>query len=199
VPDKVEDEPSPGDKPQATKPTKPSKPSKASKAAEKAAAKVAAKEITKIDKPAKAAEPIPRFVEFRPGGALSYLFGTLFTIFAVGAVIAIFWAVSAGGSTAIFGAIALTLLAMGAWWALLNWTPAIVSISNGTLEISRGSDAVSWDLRDPKAEIVMTGKSDSRTWKAVLRDKSGKSHTITPATVDPEQFIAILDHYRSEG
>jgi hypothetical protein len=141
------------------------------------------------------AEPVPRFVEFQPAGSLTYLFMALFVAFAIGAVVTIFWAVSAGGTPAVVSAVGLTLLAMATWWALLNWTPAIVSISNGVLEISRGSDAVTWDLGDESTSIVTSGKTDSRAWKAVLKDEAGKSHTLTPSNVDPEQFMTIVDHY----
>ncbi|RNL60368.1 hypothetical protein EFK50_18660, partial [Nocardioides marmoriginsengisoli] len=147
--------------------------------------------------PAKDPEPIPRFVEFRPGNTLNYLFGALFLVFVVGAVIAIFVAVSNGGSPAVFAAAGMVLAAMASWWALLNWTPAIVSISNGTLEISRGASSTTWDLRDPATDLTMSGSPTSRSWKTVLKAKDGKQHTISSSTVEPEQFAQIVEHYRS--
>ncbi|RNL77529.1 hypothetical protein EFL95_16015 [Nocardioides marmorisolisilvae] len=159
-----------------------------------------APEPERLEAPAARAstEPVPRFVEFRPGNSLSYLFGTLFAIFFVGAVIGIFWAVSNGGRPALIAAGAATFAAMASWWALLNWTPAIVSISNGTLEISRGSTGESWDLRDPATELTMPEKV-TRSWKATLRNDVGKQFTITSSTVEPEQFVSIVEHYRALG
>ena len=117
--------------------------------------------------------------------------------FSVAAVIAIFWAVSEGSTNAILGAAGLTALAMGAWWALLNWTPAIVSISNGILEISRGSAADSWDLAHEETDLTYSGKPASRSWKATLTGNDGKKHVITRSAVDPEQFVEIVEHYRT--
>ena len=116
----------------------------------------------------------------------------------MGAVIGIFWAVSQGGRPALLAAGGATLAAMASWWALLNWAPPIVSISNGTLEISRGSSAESWDLRDPATDLTMSEKL-GRSWKATLKNEAGKDFTLTSSTVDPEQFVAIVEHYRALG
>jgi hypothetical protein len=145
------------------------------------------------------AEPVPRFVEFRPGNVLAYVFGTLFTIFSVGAVLTILWAVSDGGSRSIIGAAALTALAMVSWWALLNWAPPVVSISNGILEVSRGSKSKSWDLRDPDTHITFRGRPSSRTWKAALRTDEGRTVTIPARLVDPAQFVQLVEHYQASG
>jgi hypothetical protein len=143
---------------------------------------------------------VPRFVEFRSRNVLSYVFGTLFTVFSVGAVIGIFWAVSDGSSEAILGAAGLTVLAMISWWALLNWAPPVVSISNGLLEVSRGSSAgKTWDLRDPATEIAFRGRTSSRSWKATVRDPDGSQVTIPARTVDPAQFTQLVEHYQAVG
>ena len=144
-------------------------------------------------------EPIPRFIEFRPGSLLQYVFGALFTIFSVGAVIAIFWAVSDGRGNAILAAACLTALSMVSWWALLNWSPPVVSISNGVLEVARGSKAQSWDLRDPSTQVTVRGRPSSPAWRAVLEGKGGKSVAITARMVDAAQFTEVVDHYRSLG
>jgi hypothetical protein len=144
-------------------------------------------------------EPIPRFVEFRPGNALQYVFGTLFTIFSVGAVIGIFWAVSEGSGEAVLGAAALTALSMASWWALLNWTPPVVSISNGLLEVSRGNSSDTWDLRDEDTELTFVGRPSSRRWKTVVRTPDGKPVTIAARDVDAAQFTEIVEHYQSVG
>jgi hypothetical protein len=127
------------------------------------------------------------------------VFGTLFTIFSVGAVLGILWAVSEGSGQAILGAAGLTLLAMVSWWALLNWSPPIVSISDGVLEISRGTRGVTWDLRDPDTEITFRGKPSSRAWKAIVQAPDGKPTTISARTVDPAQFVELVEHYQSDG
>jgi hypothetical protein len=80
---------------------------------------------------------------------------------------------------------------------LLNWTPAIVSISNGILEISRGSAADSWDLAHEETDLAYSGKPASRSWKATLTGNDGKKHVITRSAVDPEQFVEIVEHYRT--
>jgi hypothetical protein len=144
-------------------------------------------------------EPIPRFVEFRPGSVLRYLFGALFVVFAVAAVIAIFRAVSGGSSAVVLAAVGLTGLAMVAWWALLSWAPPVVSVSNGLLEVSRGATSTSWDLRDPTTEITFRGRPTSRSWKAVLRSQGGRPVTISAREVDAAQFVEIVGHYQSAG
>jgi hypothetical protein len=132
---------------------------------------------------------------------LSFVFGTLFTVFSVGAVIGIFWAVSDGSSTAILGAAGLTVLAMVSWWALLNWSPPVVSISNGLLEVSRGSGGggEKWDLRDPATEIAFRGRTSSRSWKATVRSPKGSQVTIPARTVDAAQFTELVEYYQSVG
>jgi hypothetical protein len=130
---------------------------------------------------------------------MGYVFGGLFTVFAAGAVIAIFWAVSEGTQDAVLGAAGLTAFAMLSWWALLSWSPPIVSISNGLLEIARGNRSVGWDLRDPATEVTFRGRPTSRTWKAVLRGDGGKPVTISARQVDPTQFTEIVRHYQALG
>jgi hypothetical protein len=146
-----------------------------------------------------AAEPIPRFIEFRSTSLLRSVFGAVFVVCAVGAVIAIFRAVSGGSSEVILAAAGLTALAMVSWWALLSWTPPIVSVSDGLLEVSRGTKAVSWDLRDPATQITFRGRPSSRSWRAVLRGATGKPATISARQVDPAQFVEVVEHYQAVG
>jgi hypothetical protein len=170
-------------------------------ARESAASKVAPAAVAKARSKSAAvgAEPIPRFIEFRSTSVLRYVFGALFVVCAVAAVIAIFRAVSAGSGEVIVAAAGLTALAMLSWWAVLSWTPPIVSISNGLLEITRGAKALSWDLRDPATEITFRGRSSSRSWRAILRDATGRPATISARHVDPLQFVEVVEHYQSVG
>jgi hypothetical protein len=114
-------------------------------------------------------------------------------------VIGIFWAVSEGSGQAVLGAAGLTALSMASWWALLNWTPPVVSISNGLLELSRGNSSETWDLRDPDTEITFNGRPSSRRWKAVVRTPDEKPATISARDVDASQFIEIVEHYQLVG
>jgi hypothetical protein len=145
------------------------------------------------------AEPLPRFIEFRSTSVLRYVFGAVFVVCAVAAVIAIFRAVSGGSSDVILAAAGLTALAMLSWWALLGWTPPIVSVSNGLLEVSRGAKSVSWDLRDPATEITFRGRPSSRSWRAVLRSPTGKPTAISARQVDPALFVEVVEHYQGLG
>jgi hypothetical protein len=88
---------------------------------------------------------------------------------------------------------------MASWWALLNWAPPIVSVSNGLLELSRGSSSESWDLRDPDTEITFRGRPSSPRWRAVLRGENGKPVTISARHVDAAQFTEIVEHYQALG
>jgi hypothetical protein len=148
--------------------------------------------------PGVASGSIPRFVEFRSGNAGTYVFGAFFTVFAAAAVIAIFWAVSEGTRNAVLAAGGLTALAMASWWALLSWSPPIVAVSNGLLEISRVT-STGWDLRDPATEITFRGRPSSRSWKAVVRSEGGKPVTISARQVDPALFVEIAKHYQAVG
>ena len=173
-------------------------------AAERAAAEQAererrAKESTTATVPAGAAAPIPRFIEFRSTSLLRWVVGAVFVVCAVAAVIATFRAVSAGSSDVVLAAVGLTALAMLSWWALLRWTPPIVSVSDGLLEVSRGATAASWDLRDPATEITFRGRPSSRSWRAVLRGPSGRPTTIRARQVDPAQFVDVVEHYQAVG
>ena len=173
-------------------------------AAERAAAEEAererrARESATATVPAGAAAPIPRFIEFRSTSLLRWVVGAVFVVCAVAAVIATFRAVSAGSNDVVLAAVGLTALAMLSWWALLRWTPPIVSVSDGLLEVSRGATAASWDLRDPATEITFRGRPSSRSWRAVLRGPSGRPTTIRARQVDPAQFVDVVEHYQAVG
>jgi hypothetical protein len=144
-------------------------------------------------------EPIPRFIEFRSSSILRFVFGALFVGCAVAAVIAIFRAVSDGDSALVMAAAGLTALAMLSWWALLSWAPPVVSISDGVLEIARGTTSASWDLRAPTTEITFRGRRSSRSWRALVRGPGGKPATISARQVDPAQFVQVVEHYQSVG
>ena len=88
---------------------------------------------------------------------------------------------------------------MVSWWALLSWSPPVVSVSNGLLELARGSNALTWDLRDPATEITFRGRPSSRSWRAVLRSEGGKPVTLSSRQVDPDQFVEIVEHYQAAG
>jgi hypothetical protein len=88
---------------------------------------------------------------------------------------------------------------MISWWALLNWSPPIVSVSNGLLEISRGSRGASWDLRDPATEVTFRGRPSSRAWRAIVRGPNGKPATIAARNVDAAQFVELVEHYQALG
>jgi hypothetical protein len=135
-------------------------------------------------------------VEYRPSDFRRYILGILFTLSSVAAVMAIFYAVSQGTRSSAIAAGSLTALAMAFWWGLLSWTPTIVSVSQGMLEVAQGSNGERWDLKNPSTDIAVGSDPKSRSWKAVITRPNGGQLIIGPAQVKPEEFSKIVAYYR---
>jgi hypothetical protein len=144
-------------------------------------------------------DEIPPFVEYRPTDFGRYLLGTLFTLAAVLAVMAIFYAVQNGSASAIITAISVTVLATALWWGLLSWSPTIVSVSRGTLEVAHGPTSQRADLRDPAVEVRVGDDPRARTWTTQVARPGQPTLVIRASQVRPQQFSRIVAHYRREA
>lgn len=141
---------------------------------------------------------IPEHVEYRRRASYRPLLGILFVVAAVLAVVAIFWAVSQGGSSSIGIAIGVTAFALAFWWGLISWTPTVVSVDGPILEVTRGADGERFDLRDPDLDIDVGDDTASRSWRATITRPDGTELVIPASAVDAHEFTAIVQHYRGQ-
>jgi hypothetical protein len=144
-------------------------------------------------------DEVPAFVEYRPTDVRRYALGTLFTVCAVLAVVAIFYAVQQGSASSIITAASVVVLAMASWWGLLSWSPTIVSITRGVLEVSQGPASKRADLRDPATEVQVGDNVGDRTWTARIVAPDSTRFLIRASQVRPEQFRQIVAHYRAQA
>jgi hypothetical protein len=144
-------------------------------------------------------DEVPAFVEYRPTDFRRYLLGTLFTLCAVLAVMAIFYAVQQGSASAIITAASVTVLAMAFWWGLLSWSPTIVSVTRGVLEVAQGPSSKRADLRDPATEVEVGEDVRDRGWTTRVVAPDGTRLVIKASQVRPEQFRRLVEHYRPDG
>jgi hypothetical protein len=142
---------------------------------------------------------VPAFVEYRPTDVRRYALGTLFTVCAVLAVVAIFYAVQQGSASSIITAASVVVLAMASWWGLLSWSPPIVSITRGVLEVSQGPVSRRADLRDPATEVQVGDNVGDRSWTARFVAPDNTRLLIRASQVRPAQFREIVAHYRAEA
>ncbi len=142
---------------------------------------------------------ITRFVQFEPGSGHRYLLGAVSVVASACAVLAALWGIETGSGRAFGLAAVAAVLAALNWWALLNSAPNLVSIREGMLDVSRGADVESFDLREPSTPLVMSGDTRSRSWKATLKTPSGHVITLTARDVDPSQFAELVGNYRALG
>jgi hypothetical protein len=141
---------------------------------------------------------IPERVEYKPRASYRPLLGILFALAAVLAVVAIFWAVSHGGRSSIGIAIGVTAFALVFWWGLISWTPTVVSVDGPILEVTRGADGQRFDLRDPDLVIDVDDDTASRSWRATITRPDDTELVIPASAVDPDEFTAIVQHYRGQ-
>ena len=141
---------------------------------------------------------IPHHVEYRPRAPYGRLLGILFLVASVLAVVAIFWAVSQGGQSSIGIAIGVTGFALAFWWGLLSWTPTVVSLNGPILEVACGADDERFDLRSPELDIDVDDDTASRSWRATITRPNDTKLVIPATAVDPGQFTAIVQYYRSQ-
>ncbi len=93
--------------------------------------------------------------------------------------------------------VCLALLAAGAGWALSAWNPAVVSIRDGVLEVTRSGHSDEFDLRDPETSVDLGSDPKSPSWKAKVANPDGKRVTIGARDVKARHFSEIVDYHRS--
>ena len=139
---------------------------------------------------------IPGFVEYTPTSLPRYAFAAVFVAASVAAVLVIFLAVQEGSRTILLLAAGLLALAMGSWWAVLSWSPTVVSIRRGVLEVARGTHGDRVDLRDTATRIDLGDDLGSRTWKAVVHRDGEPDLVIRASQVKAREFCEIVSRHR---
>ncbi len=100
----------------------------------------------------------------------------------------------AGGLTLVA---CLAAVAALAGWALSSWTPAIVSIRDGILEVARGTRQQHFDLRDPNTTVELGSQPGSPSWRTSITDPDGHTVVIGARQVKARHFKQIVEHHRS--
>ena len=93
----------------------------------------------------------------------------------------------------------MTVFALAFWLGLLSWTPTVVSLDGPILEVARGADGERFDLRDPDLDIDVDDDTASRSWRATITRPNDTELVIPASAVDPDEFTAIVQHYRGAG
>jgi len=93
---------------------------------------------------------------------------------------------------AVFAAVALA-----AGWALSSWSPSVISIRDGVLEVADRRQETTYDLRDPATQVELGDKPGSPSWKAVIDHPDSRSVVIRAQQVKARQFTEIVQHHRS--
>jgi hypothetical protein len=136
----------------------------------------------------------PEAVEFRSGETPRRLLGAAFVVAAVSSVLAIFAAVDTGTGSALLLSGVLVAASLVLWWALVSWSPTVVSVRNGTLEIGRGAGTKTYDLSDPDTTVEVRGDVRSPAWRAVVTDGSRRV-VLNRRQVRPARFTEIVEHH----
>ena len=93
---------------------------------------------------------------------------------------------------ALFAAVALA-----AGWALSSWSPPVIAIRDGVLEVANRRSETTFDLRDPATQVELGDKPGSPSWKAVIGQPDGDRAVIRAQQVKARQFTEIVQHHRS--
>lgn len=139
---------------------------------------------------------VPAFVEYTPGPLRGYLLGAVFVVAAVAGVLTSFVAISEQSTAALVVAAGCFALGLVAWWALLSWRPVVVTVREGTLEITRGEHGDTFDLTDPATVVEFRGRPGP-TWTALVRHGNGPRTVLRSSHVKPRQFERIVRHHRA--
>lgn len=139
---------------------------------------------------------LPDYVEWRSGSLPRTLLGGAFVVVVVAAVVALFWAVSISSGTALFAAACLGGAAGMLWWAMLEWSPTVVSVSRGLLEVARGDRAVRVDLRSARTRVDLDLDVRSPRWRTVVSHPGTGDVVLRRRHVKVRQFVEIVGHHR---
>ncbi len=140
---------------------------------------------------------IPTFVEYSPSELRSYVLGAVLVLASVTAVLTLFVVApdpDAGGLLLVAG---LAAVAAVAGWALASWTPTVVSIRDGVLEVARGSHEEHFDLRDPGTRVELGIQPGSPSWRTTLARPDGHTAVIGARHVKASHFTQLVEHHRS--
>ena len=139
---------------------------------------------------------IPAYVEYEPSVLRPYLYALVFIAASMASMLSILRVVQDATSTTLLIASSCMAVALVACWALLDWTPTVITIKDGVLEVARGHRMARFDLRDRATQVRMGATPWSPTWAAVVQDPDGSKITIRASQVKALQFARIVHHHR---
>lgn len=141
-------------------------------------------------------EALPDYVEYRTTSLPQVALGVLFVGTVVAAVISLFWAASVGSGSGLVATGVLALAAGALWWALLEWAPTVVSLSQGQLEVARGERTRRFDLRSTSTRVDLDPNPRSLRWRAIVSRPGEPPVVIRRQHVKAAQFCEIVTALR---
>ncbi len=141
--------------------------------------------------------PIPAVVEYSPSNLRRYIYSLVFIAASMASVLSIFRVVNEATTGTLLVAAACLALACGAWWALIDWAPQVITIRDGVLEVARGPRVARFDLKDPGTRVIMGSTPRSPTWTTMVQDQGGSTVTIRASQVKALQFARIVEHHKA--
>ena len=94
-------------------------------------------------------------------------------------------------------ALVLLFLAAAAGWAMGRWAPKVVTLRDGTLEVTRAGNGDRFDLRDPQTEVDLGTNTRSPSWQAKFSEPEGSRVTLRRHQVKVDQFVSVVQHHRA--
>jgi hypothetical protein len=140
---------------------------------------------------------IPSFIRYSPSSLRTYALASVIVLASIAAVLTLF-VVAAEPNPGGFVLVAcLAGLAAVAGWALSTWSSTVVSIRDGVLEVARGDQEHTFDLRDPETRIDLGKQPGSPSWKASFAKPETPAVVIGARDVRARQFTQIVEHHRA--
>ena len=140
---------------------------------------------------------IPAYVEYSPSEMRDYVIGGVLAVASIAAVLALFLAFRSPALGSLLLVALLAAVAAGAWWALSEWNPAVVSVREGVLTVTSDESEEQFDLRDPRTAVDLGPNPKAPTWKATVSRPDGRTAVIRAQQVQARHFVALVEHHRA--
>jgi len=141
------------------------------------------------------AKEIPAFIQYSASNLPIYALGAMLALAAGASVLTLIVTAADPTTAELTMAALLAAIALAAGWALSRWSPSVIAIRDGVLEVANRRET-KIDLRDPQTTVELGDKPGSPNWKAVIGQPKGRNVVIRAQQVKARQFTSIVQHYR---
>jgi len=141
------------------------------------------------------AKVIPDFIQYSTSNLPIYVLGAMLALAAGASVLTLIVTAADPTTGELTIAALLAAVALAAGWALTNWSPPVIVIRDGVLEVANRRET-KIDLRDPQTRVELGDRPGSPGWKAVIGQPKGHDVVIRAQQVKARQFTEIVQHHR---